>query len=97
MAGGGGVAGTSWYEYITDGTDTVASCTASGYFNNADDLLNFRVGDTISIIVPGTQTDLTNGELKQIVDVGKVIVMSVSAAGVVDCSADYEATTLTYT
>ncbi len=94
--GGGGVAGISGYHYVTDGSDTVATVEESGYMNNADDDLNLRVGDRIQITVPGTQTDISN-ELKQIVDIGEVVVMSVSTAGVVDCSADTNATTLTYT
>ena len=99
LSGGGGAAGTSQYEYTTNGTDTVATVTESGYFNNADDFLNLRVGDRILITVPGTQAlDTDRGNMfKQIVDVGSTMVMSVSTAGVVNCSADFEATTLTYT
>lgn len=93
---GGGVAGISYYHYVTDGTDTVGTVEESGFMNNADDDLNLRVGDEIKITVPGTQTDVSQ-ELKEIADVGKVIVMSVSSAGVVDTSADIDATTLTYT
>ncbi len=95
--GGGGVAGISGYAYVTDGTDTLGSCEESGYFHNVDDFVNFRVGDEIKVWVPGTETDLTNAELKAIVDYGVIIVMSVSTAGVVDCSADMLAGTLTYT
>ncbi len=96
--GGGGTNGISGYHYTTDGSDTVSSCTGIGYFNNDDDLVKFRVGDEIKICVPGTQTDLTNGELKQVVDVGKTIVARVIAAtGEVECTADIEATTVVYT
>ncbi len=98
MCGGGGVAGTSWYEYITNGTDTVANCVAPGYFNNDDDFVKFRVGDRINIIVPGTQSVLTNAELKQIVDVGATYVaLVVASTGIVHCTADVEGTTVSYT
>ncbi len=96
MAGGGGAAGLSWYQYVTDGTDTLATCEEDGYFNNTDDNLNLRVGDMIYIVVPGTQAGLTNAELKQVVDMGIIVVMAI-ASGAVDCSADMLAGTLTYT
>ena len=98
MGGGGGVAGTSHYQYITDGTDTVGTCTTIGFFNNLDDFIKLRVGDVIEIIVPGTQALEDNGSLKSIVDVGKTIVARViDSTGEVECTADYEATTITYT
>lgn len=96
VGGGGGVAGVVYYHYITDGTDTVSDMEVSGFINNTDDDVNLRVGDRIDITVPGTQTAVSNG-LKQIVDIGKCIVMSVGSTGIVDLSADIEATTLTYT
>lgn len=91
-----GVTGAREYHYLTDGTDTVATCEESGYFNNTDDKQNFQPGSRIKITVPGTQTGVP--PLKQIVDVGEVVVMSVnSTTGAVDCSADIQSVTVTYT
>ncbi len=75
------VNGFGLYRY--DSTDTVATVDGSGYFNNADDDLNLAVGDFIDVVVWATA--VRSGTIS---DVGKVIVLSVSAAGVVDCSDD---------
>ena len=84
MAQGRGVA-----NYRYDTLDASATIDASGYFNNADDALNLRVGDMIDH-VQWTTTTYTG----TVADVGLHIVLSVSAAGVVDLSNDLLGATL---
>jgi hypothetical protein len=69
--------------YRYDTLDALTDVDGSGYFNNSDDDLNLAVGDIIDVVVWSTAV-----RTGTIADVGKVIVVSVSAAGVVDCSND---------
>lgn len=73
--------GYNMYRYDT--TDTSAAVDASGYFNNADDDLNVNVGDIVWLVV--WTTAVRSGTIS---DVAMHIVVSVSAAGVVDLSDD---------
>jgi hypothetical protein len=73
--------GNGFNHYRYDTTDTAVTVDADGYFNNSDDSLNLAVGDIIDIVVWGTA--VRTGTIS---DYDKVIVNSVSAAGVVDCT-----------
>ena len=72
-----------------DTTDALTDVDASGYFNNVDDTLNLKVGDIIEVIVWDTVRTGTPS------DVGRLVVLSVSAAGVVDTSNDLLGATVT--
>jgi protein involved in polysaccharide export with SLBB domain len=76
-------------DYRYDTTDTAVTVDTSGYFDNSDDTLNLAVGDTIEVIVWGTA--VRSGT---IADVENHIVVSVSAAGVVDISDPLNATSI---
>lgn len=78
--------------YRYDTTDALTVVDGSGYFNNSDDDLNLAVGDVIEVVVWGTAV-----RTGTIAGVGRVIVVSVSAAGVVDTSNDLLGATLTDT
>lgn len=69
--------------YRYDTTDASTAVDASGYFNNSDDTLNLAVGDLIDVVV--WSTAVRTGTIS---DVALHIVVSVSAAGVVDTSDD---------
>ena len=69
--------------YRYDTLDPLATVDGSGYFNNSDDDIQLRVGDIIDVVV--WTTAVRTGTIN---DVGKVIVMTVTAAGVVDVSDD---------
>lgn len=71
------VNGFGYYRYDT--TETAAAVATSGFFNNADDSQNFAVGDVIDIVVWGSA--VRTGTISSH---DRVIVNSVSAAGVVD-------------
>lgn len=73
--------GYSHYRYDTD--DAASAVDASGYFNNSDDDLNMVKGDIIDVVVWTSAVRTSD-----ISDVSKHIVVSVSAAGVVDLSND---------
>jgi len=77
-------------EYRYDTTDAATAVDASGYFNNADDDLNLAVGDIIDVVV--WTTAVRSGTIS---DVSQHIVVSVSAAGVVDLSNDLLSATVT--
>lgn len=76
--------------YRYDTTDAATAVDASGYFNNADDTLNLAVGDIIELVVWATA--VRTGTIS---DVAKHIVVSVSAAGIVDLSNDLLSATVT--
>ena len=76
-------------DYRYDTLDTAVTVDTSGYFNNDDDTINLAVGDTIEVIVWGTA--VRSGT---IADVENHIVVSVSAAGVVDISDPLNATSI---
>jgi len=76
--------------YRYDTTDALTDVDGDGYFNNSDDDLDLRVGDIIDVVV--WSTAVRTGTIS---DVGKVIVLSVSAAGVVDTSNDLLGATVT--
>jgi len=76
-------------DYRYDTTDTAVTVDSSGYFDNSDDMLILAVGDTLEIVVWATA--VRSGT---IADVENHIVVSVSAAGVVDISDPLNATTL---
>ena len=81
------VNGFGLYRY--DSLDTLADVDGSGYFNNADDNLKLGAGDIIHVF--DWDTAVRTGT---IADMGTFIVMTVSAAGVVDLSNDMLAGTL---
>ena len=83
----GGIPGFCTYRY--DSMDAGTLVDASGYFNNADDDLNLAVGDMIDCIDWTTAI----GAGGTIALVTKHIVVSVSAAGVVDLSNNLTAAT----
>jgi putative cofactor-binding repeat protein len=75
------VNGYGLYRYDTlDATTTV---DGNGYMNNSDDTVNLAVGDIIEVVV--WSTAVRTGTIS---DVGRHIVMQVSAAGAVDLSDD---------
>jgi len=76
--------------YRYDTLDTLATVDGSGYFNNSDDDINLAVGDMIEVVV--WTTAVRSGT---VADVGRHIVVSVSAAGVVDLSDDLLSATVT--
>lgn len=71
--------GNGFNQYRYDTTDAAADVDTAGYFNNVDDALNLVVGDMIDIVVWGTA--VRTGTIS---DYDRVIVNSVSDAGVVD-------------
>ena len=75
--------------YRYDTTDALTTVDGDGYFNNDDDDLNLAVGDVIEVVV--WSTAVRTGTIST---VGRVIVLSVSAAGVVDVSNDLLGATL---
>lgn len=81
------VNGFNLFRYDT--TDALTDVDASGYFNNSDDDLIMQVGDIIEVVVWDTVRTGTPS------DVGRLVVLSVSAAGVVDCSNDLLGATVT--
>jgi hypothetical protein len=83
--------GNGFNRYRYDTTDALTDVDASGYFNNSDDTLKLQVGDLIDVVVWDTVRTGTPS------DVGLVIVLSVSAAGVVDTSNDLLGATVTDT
>ena len=76
-------------DYRYDTLDTAVTVDSAGDFNNSDDNLNLAVGDMIEIVVWATA--IRSGT---IADVENHVVVSVSAAGVVDISDPLNATTL---
>jgi len=76
-------------DYRYDTMDTAVTVDTAGYFNNSDETLNLAVGDTIDIVVWATA--IRSGT---IADVENHIVVSVSAAGIVDLSNPLNATTI---
>ena len=81
------VNGLGLYRY--DSLDALADVDGSGYFNNSDDSINLRVGDIIHVF--DWDTAVRTGT---VADMGTFIVMTVSAAGVVNLSNDMLAGTL---
>lgn len=75
--------------YRYDTTDGLTTVDGSGYMNNSDDDLNLAVGDIIEVVVWATA--VRTGTISA---VGRMIVVSVSAAGVVDLSNDLLGATL---
>ena len=73
------VNGYGFYRYDT--MDAHATVDGATYFNNADDDLNFEIGDIIYVVVWGTAV-----RTGTIATYGTHIVNAVSAAGVVDTS-----------
>lgn len=73
-----------------DTMDALTTVDGSGYFNNADDDLKLSVGDLIDVVV--WDTAVRTGTIN---DVGLVVVVSVSTAGVVDTSNDLLGATVT--
>ncbi len=73
------VNGFSLYRYDT--MDAHATVDSSGYFNNDDDSQNLAVGDLIDVVVWATA--IRSGTVSTY---GRHVVLSVSAAGVVDVS-----------
>ena len=65
--------------YRYDTLDTHATVDTDGYFNNDDDTINLAVGDLIDVVV--WSTAIRSGTISTY---GRHIVLSVSAAGVVD-------------
>lgn len=80
--------GNGYGIYRYDSTDAIATVDGSGYFNNSDDNLNLHVGDIIHVVTWDTVRTGTPS------DYGIFMVMTVSAAGVVDLSNDMLAGTL---
>lgn len=76
-------------DFRYDTLDTAVTVDSSGYFNNDDDTLNLAVGDMIEVVV--WSSAIRSGTIS---DVENHIVVSVSAAGVVDISDPLNATTL---
>lgn len=85
---GGEAPGRAVYRYDT--TDAASAVDASGYFNNSDDDLNLAVGDIIEVVI--WSSAVFTGTIS---DVSRHIVVSVSAAGVVDISDDFLSVTVT--
>lgn len=81
--------GRSHYTYWT--TDTIATVDSAGYFNNGDDDLVLRVGDTIQVMVVNSIANPTS-----VTDAGLVIVNAAALEGIVDTS-DETANTVTDT
>lgn len=81
------VNGYGLYRYDT--TDALTTVDGSEYFNNSDEVLNLAVGDMIEVVV--WDTAVRTGTINT---VGRMIVLSVSAAGVVDLSNDLLGVTL---
>lgn len=81
--------GNGFVNYRYDTTDALTDVDGSGYFDNSDDDLNLAVGDLIAVVVWSTavRTGTISG-------VGLHVVVSVSAAGVVDLSNDLLGATL---
>ena len=73
--------GNGFKTYRYDTEDAHATVDGDGYFNNADDTVNFAVGDLIDVVVWATA--IRTGTISTY---GRHIVLSVSAAGVVDIS-----------
>lgn len=73
--------GNGFAKYRYDTLDAHAAIDSSGYFNNSDDSVNLQVGDIIDVVVWATA--IRSGTISTY---GKHIVLSVSAAGVVDVS-----------
>ena len=73
--------GNGFARYRYDTLDAHAVVDTTGYFNNVDDNLKLSVGDLIEVVVWATA--VRSGT---IATYGKHIVLSVSAAGVVDLS-----------
>ena len=73
------VNGYGLYRYDT--LDTHATVDTDGYFNNSDDDQNLAVGDLLDVVVWATA--LRTGTVSTY---GRHVVLSVSAAGVVDVS-----------
>jgi protein involved in polysaccharide export with SLBB domain len=71
--------GNGFCAYRYDTTDATDVVDAAGYFNNADDDLNLKVGDTIEVVVWGTAV-----RTGTIADYDMLVVNEVTAAGVVD-------------
>jgi hypothetical protein len=67
--------------YRYDTLDAHATVDSAGYFNNSDDTINLAVGDIIEVVVWATA--IRTGTISTY---GKHIVLSVSAAGLVDTS-----------
>ena len=76
-------------DYRYDTMDTAVTVDTAGYFNNSDETLNLAVGDTIDVVVWATA--IRSGT---ITDVENHIVVSVSAAGIVDLSNPLNATSI---
>jgi hypothetical protein len=72
--------GQSNYRY--DSLDAITLVDISGYFNNADDNLKLRAGDVILVVDWATAV----GDGGTISGWTYLMVMTVSAAGVVDCA-----------
>ena len=81
------VNGFNYYRYDT--LDAHATVDTQEYFNNSDEVLNLGVGDIIDVVVWATA--VRTGTISTY---GRHIVLSVSAAGVVDL-ADVEAGVVT--
>ena len=73
--------GNGFKRYRYDTLDTHATVDTAGYFNNSDDTVNFAVGDIIEVVV--WSTAVRTGTISTY---GVHIVLSVSAAGLVDVS-----------
>jgi len=83
----GSANGFGLYRYNT--LDAATAVDGSGYFNNSDDSLNLAVGDVIEVVVWATAV-----RTGTIADVARHIVVSISAAGVVDLSDDFLGATI---
>lgn len=71
--------GNGFKLYRYDTLDTHATVDTAGYFNNSDDDVNLKVGDIIEVVV--WSTAIRTGTISTY---GKHMVVSVSAAGLVD-------------
>jgi len=71
--------GNGYGNYRYDTLDTHATVDTDGYFNNSDDSLDLRVGDTVDVYVWATA--VRTGTISTY---GRHVVLTVSAAGVVD-------------
>lgn len=81
------VNGFGLYRYDT--LDALTTVDGAEYFNNSDEVVNLAVGDIIEVVVWATA--VRTGTISA---VGRLIVVSVSAAGVVDLSNDLLGATL---
>lgn len=81
--------GNGFGHYRYDTLDAATAVDVSGYFNNADDDLNLVVGDIIDVVIWATAV-----RTGTIGDVAQHVVVSVSAAGVVDLSDDFAGVTI---